>query len=168
MRQRIDFVTIGVRDLAASRRFYVEGLGWEPTMDLPGEVVFLQVGHGLLLGLWPVEDMEADISGAGGPGGGDPGAQAPGAAGPSGGAGGPGSGVPFTLAHNVDSDQAVAETLEAAAAAGATILKPAQRAEFGGLHGYFADPDGVRWEVAHNPDWNVADDGHVTIVPIDR
>ena len=49
MRQRLDFVTIGVRDLGASRRFYVDGLGWEPTMDLP-EVVFLQVGHGLLLG----------------------------------------------------------------------------------------------------------------------
>jgi len=60
VRQRLDFVTIGVRDLGASRRFYMDGLGWEPTLDLP-EVVFLQVGHGLLLGLWPAEDMEADV-----------------------------------------------------------------------------------------------------------
>ena len=98
MRQRLDFVTIGVRDLGASRRFYMDGLGWEPTLDLP-EVVFLQVGHGLLLGLWPAEDMEADVSGA---------AAASRA--------GPGSGAPFTLAHNVDSEHAVVEALEAAAA----------------------------------------------------
>jgi uncharacterized protein len=149
VRQQLHFVTIGVRDLGASRRFYVDGLGWEPAMDLP-EVVFLQVGHGLLLGLWPAEDMEADVTG--------------GAAGPP---AEPGSGTPFTLAHNVDSDQAVVEALEAAAAAGATILKTAQRAGFGGFHGYFADPDGVRWEVAHNPGWSVAPDGRVTIVPIE-
>jgi catechol 2,3-dioxygenase-like lactoylglutathione lyase family enzyme len=147
--QRLDFVTIGVRDLAASRRFYVDGLGWEPTLDLP-EVVFLQVAHGLLLGLWPAEEMEADLGGPAAPRHAEPGA-----------------GVPFTLAHNVDSDQAVAETLEAAAAAGATILKPAQRAGFGGFHGYFADPDGVRWEIAHNPGWSVAEDGRVTLVPIE-
>ncbi len=149
MRQRLDFVTIGVRDLAASRRFYVEGLGWEPTLDLP-EVVFLQVGHGLLLGLWPVEDMEADV------GGDAAGSRAE-----------PGSGAPFTLAHNVDSDQAVVEVLASAEAAGATILKQAQRAGFGGFHGYFADPDGFRWEVAHNPGWSVAPDGRVTLVPIE-
>jgi uncharacterized protein len=156
VRQRLDFVTIGVRDLSASRRFYVEGLGWQPTMDLP-EVVFLQVGHGLILGLWPAEEMEADVSGSAG------GARGSGAPGPA----DPAAGVPFTLAHNVDSDQAVAETLEAAAAAGATILKPAQRAAFGGFNGYFADPDGVRWEVAHNPGWRVAADGRVTLVPIE-
>jgi uncharacterized protein len=149
VRQRLDFVTIGVRDLGASRRFYVDGLGWEPTLDLP-EVVFLQVGHGLLLGLWPAEDMEADVSGA---------ATASRAE--------SGSGAPFTLAHNVDSQHAVVEALEAAAAAGATILKPAQRAGFGGFHGYFADPDGVRWEIAHNPGWSVAGDGRVTLVPIE-
>ncbi len=149
VRQRLNFVTIGVRDLGASRRFYLDGLGWEPTLDLP-EVVFLQVGHGLLLGLWPVEEMEADVPGTA-----------------TGRRAEAGSGAPFTLAHNVDSDQAVVEALEAATAAGATILKPAQRAGFGGFHGYFADPDGVRWEVAHNPGWRVADDGRVTLVPIE-
>jgi catechol 2,3-dioxygenase-like lactoylglutathione lyase family enzyme len=148
VRQRLDFVTIGVRDLAVSRRFYVEGLGWEPTLDLP-EVVFLQVGHGLLLGLWPAEEMEADVSGDA-------------TASPA----EPGAGAPFTLSHNVDSEQAVVEALEVAAAAGATILKTAQRAGFGGFHGYFADPDGIRWEVAHNPGWSVAADGRVALVPI--
>lgn len=61
----------------------------------------------------------------------------------------------------------VVGVLEQAAAAGATILKPAQRADFGGFHGYFADLDGVRSEVANNPGWSVAPDGHVTIGPVD-
>lgn len=148
MRQRLDLVTIGVRDLGASRRFYVEGLGWEPTMDLP-EVVFLQVGHGLLLALWPAADLEADVTGR------------------SSGAADHRASAPFSLAHIVDSEQAVVDVLESAAAAGATILKQAQRAGFGGFHGYFADPDGVRWEVAHNPGWSVDPDGRVTIVPIE-
>ena len=45
--------------------------------------------------------------------------------------------------------------------------KPAQRADFGGFHGYFADPSGFRWEIATNPGWSVAPDGHVTIGPIE-
>jgi len=149
VRQRIDFVTLGVRDLGVSRRFYVDGLGWEPTMDVP-EVVFLQVGHGLLLGLWPAVEMEADVT-----------------SGRSNDAADQRASAPFTLAHNVDSDQAVVEVLASAEAAGATILKQAQRAGFGGFHGYFADPDGFRWEVAHNPGWSVAPDGRVTLVPIE-
>ena len=57
MEPRVHIITLGMPDLAAARRFYVEGLGWEPTMEVPGEIVFLRVGHGLLLGLW-----HADVS----------------------------------------------------------------------------------------------------------
>jgi uncharacterized protein len=64
-------------------------------------------------------------------------------------------------------DQVIA-VLAAAEAAGATILKPAQHADFGGFHGYFADPAGFRWEVATNPGWSVAPDGTVSIGPITR
>ena len=42
-----------------------------------------------------------------------------------------------------------------AQAAGARIAKPAQATEWGGYHGYFADPDGHLWEVAHNPFWPI-------------
>jgi uncharacterized glyoxalase superfamily protein PhnB len=45
--------------------------------------------------------------------------------------------------------------------AGATILRPAHSAEWGGYTGAFADPDGYVWEVAHNPDWRLAEDGTV-------
>ncbi len=41
--------------------------------------------------------------------------------------------------------------LREAEAAGGRIVKPAQRAFWGGYSGYFADPDGHLWEVAHNP-----------------
>ena len=68
----------------------------------------------------------------------------------------------------VDTEDEVIAVLDAAEAAGATILKPAQRGDFGGFHGYFADPDGFRWEVATNPGWSVASDGTVSIGPIEN
>jgi uncharacterized glyoxalase superfamily protein PhnB len=42
--------------------------------------------------------------------------------------------------------------LSEVANAGATIVKPAQKAAWGGYHGYFRDPpDGHLWEIAYNP-----------------
>jgi catechol 2,3-dioxygenase-like lactoylglutathione lyase family enzyme len=136
----LTLVTLGVRDVAASRRFYVEGLGWRPTLDLP-EVVFVQVGHGLLLALFAADALEADVG--------------------SGAAPGDAATAPVTLAHNVGSEQEVDTAMARAAAAGARVLKPARRAEWGGYHGYVADPDGFRWEIAHNPGLVVDADGAV-------
>lgn len=150
MEQRLSIVTLGVRDLDAARRFYVDGLGWKPTLDLD-EVIFIQVGHGLLLGLFPAESLEADIHGNN---------KAPDTRETA-------SAPPFTLANNVDSEPAVDKALQRAVEAGGTMLKPAQRADFGGYHGYFADPDGFRWEIAHNPGFNVEPDGRVAIVPVE-
>jgi uncharacterized protein len=139
---RVHIITLGTRDLAAARRFYVDGLGWEPVMEVPGEIVFLPVGHGLLLALWHADALERDV---------DPSAPARPAAGPA----------PVSLAHNVGSDAEVAEVLARAEAAGGTVLKPAQRGEVGFVHGYFADPVGFRWEVAHNPGLVFHADGSV-------
>ncbi len=141
MEQRVHFITLGTRDIAAARRFYVEGLGWKPTFEVDGEVVFIQVGPGLLLSLWDRDEMAKDIGAAVTPGN------------------------SITFAHNVDTDDAVARVLADAEAAGATILKPAQKAFFGGVQGYFEDPQGFRWEVAHNPGWGVDPDGTVRIGP---
>lgn len=47
--------------------------------------------------------------------------------------------------------------------AGAAIVRPAARAEWGGVTGAFADPDDCVWEVAHNPSWTLAEDGSVHI-----
>lgn len=73
----------------------------------------------------------------------------------------------FTLAQIVDTEEQVNAALAAAQTAGGKLLKPGQRAAFGGFHGYFADPAGVTWEVAANPGWSVSDDGTVTIRPIE-
>lgn len=143
MDQRVSIVTFGVPDLDAARQFYVDGLGWQPMLDVPGEVVFIQVGHGLLLALFDAAAMADDI-------GGD--APVAGAAG-------------VNVAHNLASDAAVVEFVDRARAAGATILKEPQRAAFGGFHAYFADPGGFRWEVAHNPHWRIAPDGQVSLTP---
>jgi catechol 2,3-dioxygenase-like lactoylglutathione lyase family enzyme len=132
--QRLTIVTLGVRDLAASREFYSGGLGWTPTLDLD-EVVFYQVAPGVLLALFPLDDLAADV-----------GHEAS-------------WGAPFTLSHNVGSRLEVDAGVEVARRAGATILKAAQQADFGGYHGYFADPDGHRWEVCHNPGLTVDADG---------
>ena len=57
---RLSIVTLGTRDLATSRSFYVDGLGWEPTFEVAGEVCFIQIAHGVLLALWRVEELAKD------------------------------------------------------------------------------------------------------------
>jgi catechol 2,3-dioxygenase-like lactoylglutathione lyase family enzyme len=75
-----------------------------------------------------------------------------------------GHGAPgIELAHNVRSPEEVDALLAAAERAGGTIARPAASAEWGGYSGAFADPDGYVWEVAHNPDWVIADDGSVQL-----
>lgn len=137
MEQHLSLVTLGVADLAASREFYSTGLGWSPVLDLDDEIVFYQVGHGLLIGLFPLADLGADA-----------GVEAT-------------AGTSFSLASNVGSESAVDAAVERARAAGATVLKRPQRASFGGYHAYIADPDGHRWEIAYNPGLTVAPDGTV-------
>jgi catechol 2,3-dioxygenase-like lactoylglutathione lyase family enzyme len=73
-----------------------------------------------------------------------------------------GHGAPgIELAYNVRSPGEVDALLAEALRAGATIVRPAARADWGGYTGAFADPDGYVWEIAHNPDWKLAEDGSV-------
>lgn len=128
MEPRISFVTLAVRDLDAARRFYVDGLGWAPELDVPGEVVMIRVGDHLLLSLWDEAHFEAEVGRIG-----------------------RSDGVPpFTLAHNVATRDQVDAVLVDAESAGAEVGRAAER-DWGGYTGYFSDPDGVRWEVAYNP-----------------
>ncbi len=147
MQPRVDMITLGVPDLPAARGFYLDGLGWEPVLDVPGEVVFIQIGPGRVLALFGADALEADIS-----------PDAP--ASPATGA------LPLSLAQIVATENEVEAVLKRAAAAGATVLKSPQRAQFGGFHGYFADPAGFRWEIATNPGWSVDADGRVRIVAV--
>ena len=129
MDARISFVTLVVRDLARSRDFYVAGLGWSAELDVPGEVLMIRTGEKLVLSLWQEDAAVAEL-------------------GPIGrGEGAP----PFTLAHNVASPEDVDAVLASARAAGARITAEPVTRDWGGYSGYFADPDGFRWEVAYNP-----------------
>jgi uncharacterized protein len=75
-----------------------------------------------------------------------------------------GHGAPgIELAHNVRSTDEVDALLAQAVQAGATLARPAARADWGGYSGAFADPDGYVWEVAHNPVWTLTEDGSVRL-----
>lgn len=129
MDQRISLVTLAVADLDATRRFYLDGLGWEAFMDVPDDVLMIQAGQHLLLSFWVEPHFEAEV-----------------------GAIRRGDGVaPITIAHNLASDAEVDAVLETARAAGADPVQPAVKREWGGYSGYFGDPDGYRWEIAHAP-----------------
>ncbi len=129
MDQRISFVTLAVRDLDATRAFYLDGLGWEAALDVPGEVLMVQVGEHVVLSFWHEAGFEAEVG---------PIRRGPGLA-------------PITLAHNVATRAEVDAVLELARRAGADpVTDPVER-DWGGVTGYFADPDGYHWEVAVNP-----------------
>ena len=133
MDQRISFLTLAVRDLEVSRRFYVDGLGWTPDLEVAGDVIMLVAGERLVLSLWDREHFQAEV-----------GTIAPGLA--------EGDGVPpFTISHNVATEPEVDAILATARAAGADPVHEATQREWGGYTGYFADPDGYRWEIATNP-----------------
>lgn len=140
MEQRLSLVTLGVADLVRSARFYEEGLGWRRATDDAG-VVFFQM-PGTLLSLYPLEALAADV--------GIPAGERTGFNG-------------VTLAFNARSREDVDATLLQAVQAGATMVKPAADAFWGGYSGYFADLDGHLWEVAHNPFWTIGPDGSVAI-----
>lgn len=129
MDPRISFVTLVVRDLNRSRDFYVTGLGWVAELDVPGEVVMIRVGEKLVLPLWSEDAAVRELG---------PVARGDGA-------------LPFTLAHNVESPEQVDAVLVTASRAGAAVVADAVTRDWGGYSGYFADPDGFRWEIAYNP-----------------
>jgi catechol 2,3-dioxygenase-like lactoylglutathione lyase family enzyme len=133
MDQRLTVVTLGVADLARSRHFY-EALGWTPAASSTEHIVFFSAGA-IILGLYDRKALAED-------------AQLP----------APGSGFGgITLAQNVASRAEVDRALADAKRAGATILKEPQEVFWGGYSGYFADPDGHPFEVAHNPHWHLRD-----------
>lgn len=137
---RINIVTLGVGDLDRSSAFY-ERLGWRRADSSSEEICWFHTG-GAYLGLFPFAALADDAA--------LPADRPPGFAG-------------VTLAINVDDEDAVTRALDAAVAAGATPLKPAERAEWGGVSGYFADPDGYAWEVAFNPSFMSDEQGVITI-----
>lgn len=69
----------------------------------------------------------------------------------------------ITLAQTFDTREDVDAAFAEATAAGATALKAPEAVFWGGYSGYYADPDGHVWDVAHNPCWPLAKDGSLTL-----
>jgi catechol 2,3-dioxygenase-like lactoylglutathione lyase family enzyme len=134
MEQRISIVTLGTADMDRACQFW-EAMGlFRRARNTPG-MAFFQL-NGLALGIYPFEKLADDCQLPGGPPNGS-----------------------VTIAYNARSEAEVDALLARAAAAGGTIHIPAHRAFWGGWSGYFRDPDGHPWEVAHNPFFALAEDG---------
>jgi len=136
MQQQISVITLGIAELARSRRFYQQGFGWTPVFENE-EIAFYQM-NGLMLGTWLADSLAGDAQVAAGCSGG------------------------FSMAHNVGSAEEVEIVIAALAAAGGTIVRPADAPSHGGYRGYVTDPDGHLWEIAWNPAWPIDAEGRVT------
>jgi uncharacterized protein len=53
----------------------------------------------------------------------------------------------MTLNYFVESAERVGNVLASAEKAGGTVVRPAERGQWGGYFGYFGDPDGYLWKV---------------------
>ncbi len=136
MSPRINIVVLGVQDIASATSFY-EKLGFVKSQGASNPNVTFFKGAGCVLGLFGKEPLIEDACVANhwtGQGG-------------------------MSLAQNLESEQAVDEFIELAEKSGAKVLKPAAKTFWGGYSGYFADPDGHVWEIAHNPFFAINDKG---------
>ena len=141
MQPRISIITLGVKDLERSLRFYRDGLGLPTTRKANQGIIFFQT-LGTCLALYPYGELAKDVSenfvvekskftGV-------------------------------TLAHNVRSREEVDAVLKQAEQAGAKIEKKAADTFWGGYSGYFSDPDGYLWEVAWGA-FDLRDDGSLIV-----
>ncbi len=137
----LHIVTLGVRDLARSIAFYT-ALGWERRGDPEQGIVWFRTS-GSWIGLFGYAELAADAA-----------LTAP-------------EELPayrgITLATNLPSEDDVDAAFTVAVAAGAVVVKPAERTEWGGYSGYVADPDGHLWELACNPFFPIDADGRIDI-----
>ncbi|NKN38115.1 VOC family protein [Agrobacterium sp. a22-2] len=137
--RRISLITLGVADVALATAFY-ERLGFRKSSASQDGVTFIQL-KGTVLALFGREALAQDAGVENTP---------------------PGfSGV--TLAHNVSSPTGVDAVIKFAVSCGATLVKKPEKVFWGGYSGYFADPDGHLWEVAHNPFFPMDEYGHIVL-----
>ena len=138
MEQRLSLITLGILDLDRARKFY-EALGWKTGASPDDDVAFFQAG-GMIVALWGRAKLAEDSAVTEGSGWGG-----------------------ITLAYNTRSQKEVDEVIEEARAAGATIGREPAETFWGGYSAVFIDPDGYPWEVAHNPNWTIDEDGSVKL-----
>lgn len=136
--QRVTLITLGVADLERARSFYTK-LGWKAAEE--NESISFYQMQGQVLGLFGLSDLAKDQ-------------------GREGAALGTGA---MTLAQNFTTRAEVDSAFAEALSAGAVALKAPEAVFWGGYSGYYADPDGHVWELAHNPFWPLSEDGSLTL-----
>ena len=136
MQPRLTFITLGVSDLERSKAFYNAVLGWEPFQDNGGIVMYKL--NGMVLSLFPQHELADDAQVAN-----------------------DGKGARFTLAQCLRSTEEVDSFFAHLKKHDVTITKVPEKVFWGGYSGYFADPDGHLWEIAHNPFLEMDADGNV-------
>ena len=137
---RITLITLGVAEVAASTAFY-ERLGFNRSSASNDSVSFFHM-NGTVLGLFGRDELAADAGVA--------------PTRPQGFEG-------VSLAQNLGSRQEVDAAWEFALGCGASPVKKPHEVFWGGYSGYFADPDGHLWELAHNPFMQLDENGHMTL-----
>ena len=137
---RLTLVTLGVADIARARKFY-EDMGLTASRASNADVVFFAMG-GVVLGLFGHAALAEDAHLAAEP---------------------PPSFRGLSLAWNVASEAEADAVATKAVACGARLVKAPQKVFWGGYSGYFADPDGHLWEVAHNPFFPLNAEGQIVL-----
>jgi uncharacterized protein len=140
MRQKLNLITLGVSDLEKSVEFYEKGLKWKKSSSSTDKLALFPLG-GMLLALYPRKLLAEDATVEDNPTG--------------------FSGITFS--HNAKSECEVDEVIEEVKNLGAEIVKPPQKVFWGGYSGYFKDPDGHLFEVAHNPLWGFDENDNLDI-----
>ena len=128
MKPYMSMITLGVSDMAKSIAFYQKGLGFPRLEPYEENIAFFTL-NGTWLALYEKKALAEDANVAFDES----------------------SFKGFTLAHTLGSETEVDALFEEAIKAGATPTKQPQKVFWGGYSGYFKDPDGHLWEIAHNP-----------------
>jgi len=140
VKPRINLVTLGVADIAASRSFY-QRLGFVASPAGNDDVAFFDA-NGIVLGIFGHDALAHDAN--------LPPHPQPAFRGVS-------------LAWNARDEAEVDAVIAHAIACGASLVKAPQRVFWGGYSGYFADPDGHLWEVAFNPFFPLGAEGRIQL-----
>ena len=139
MDQHLHIITLGVNDLEASKKFYMETLDWKIARPQEG-VAFFQAG-GVVLALFPREELAKDAL-----------------------VSVEGSGFSrIALAYNARSEAEVDEIIRDLRSKGVKIIKEPHTVFWGGYSSYFADPDDYLWEVAYNPFFPFDENGNLQL-----
>ncbi|WP_249869536.1 VOC family protein [Oceanobacillus saliphilus] len=133
---RLNLITLGVKDLVESIQFYRDGLGFDVVVygdETNPDFVFFNNG-GSKISLFQMDELAKDINAE------EPPVITEGFGG-------------ITLAYNGKSKEEVDEVFALAEKAGAKIVKHPQTVFWGGYSGYFQDPNGFYWEAAYGEMW---------------